>query len=470
MAGSSPSGDEDDEDEKDSLPTIQDDEDEPDPDESTPTSATTDRRNFPNSTTTSNEKLTSPSNESPTLVQKPTRPHASRTSSKHSAKPSISQNSRWATLPNDVKMYLRYHRDRLSHHHYAFKYDGGDFLKTTFLEIAMNDPSQALLYAIVAFSAYHYTVEREDSKISTFLSYYNKSIILLQQSLKSKKPGVTTLLTILQLATIEEFLGDWVNLLGHQRAAHQILTSLFTPQTITQDETRRKIINWYNRFDLVAGILSGGETKLNREWIVACHEHHHRQAKDRPDDLAAKFEDFFAKSRLLATDVTLLFAAKKREAISDEVFAQRTRGLMGDYADFGHTLETSFADPSNFVKSFSKAPPPSDDDVSDYRDPQFLYAGDLFTMNYIMTDFWAIDMMFKYQLARAQDQPPTAEVAELALKMCKIFEAIEMCDQGPPGRVLGSQGSLGIASLFLPKDQKHTDWCRRKLALVEQQG
>lgn len=91
----------------------------------------------------------------------------------------------------------------MSHHHYAFKYDSGDFLKTTFLEIALNDQSQALLYAIVAFAAYHHTLAREDSKISHFLTYYNRSIMLLQQSLKSKKPGVTTLLTILQLATIE---------------------------------------------------------------------------------------------------------------------------------------------------------------------------------------------------------------------------------------------------------------------------
>jgi hypothetical protein len=91
----------------------------------------------------------------------------------------------------------------LTHHHYAFKYDGGDFLKTTFLEIAMNDASSALLYAVVAFSAYHHAVANNDSRISTFLNYYNKSIIFLQQSLKSKKHNVATLLTILQLATIE---------------------------------------------------------------------------------------------------------------------------------------------------------------------------------------------------------------------------------------------------------------------------
>lgn len=91
----------------------------------------------------------------------------------------------------------------MSHHHYAFKYDDGDFLRTTFLEVALNDGSAALLYAIVAFAAYHHSVERNDGNIATFLSYYNKSIAFLQQSLKRQRHNVATLLTILQLATIE---------------------------------------------------------------------------------------------------------------------------------------------------------------------------------------------------------------------------------------------------------------------------
>ena len=113
------------------------------------------------------------------------------------------QNSRWAGLPREIKAYLRYHRESLSHHHYGFKYDAGDFLKSTFLEIAMNDDSSALLYGVVAFAAYHHAVHNKEPAISRFLTFYNTSINLLQQSLKKKRHNVATLLTILQLATIE---------------------------------------------------------------------------------------------------------------------------------------------------------------------------------------------------------------------------------------------------------------------------
>ena len=176
-----------------------------DGEDTTPTSATIDTRKLPGLSTQSDGQSTSPSTESPTLFQRPVRPQASRHNSKHSSKFNIQQHSRWSTLPRDVRKYLNYHKDNLSYHHYAFKYDSGDFLKTTFLEIALNDSSHALLYAIVAFSCYHYVIREEDdtTSLETFLQYYNKSIVLLQQSLKKKKPNITTLLTILQLATIE---------------------------------------------------------------------------------------------------------------------------------------------------------------------------------------------------------------------------------------------------------------------------
>jgi hypothetical protein len=67
----------------------------------------------------------------------------------------------------------------------------------------MNDDSQALLYAIVAFAAYHHAISQQEDRIQTFLDFYNQSIISLQQALVKKRHSVATLLTILQLATIE---------------------------------------------------------------------------------------------------------------------------------------------------------------------------------------------------------------------------------------------------------------------------
>ena len=471
------------------MSAIPDEDEDMDAEDTTPTSATTDDRKPSRLPSLPNITAVSSTTESTASHQRPHRPQTARSNSKHSIKFSLQQHARWSALPKDVKKYLSYHKDNLSYHHYAFKYDGSDFLKSTFLEIALNDQSHALVYAIVAFSCYHYVIAEENSTVSleTFLQYYNRSIILLGQSIKKKKPSIPTLLTILQLATIEvwspllafnrvrlthfkEFLRDWANLLGHERAAYQILTELFTPQTITQDETRRKIAAWYMRFDLFAGIMSGGQTKLSREWVAACQEHYRRQSRDRPDDLPARLEDFFSSARLLVTDSTLLFAAKKKETISDDEFAGKTRDTIQQYADFGHTIDTAFPDPSNFVKDLPKARSPDRDDLSNAGSPHFLYNQDLFTMNYILLDFWAMDLNFKHQLAVAQEQTTTIEMESIALKTCKMIEAIHRSGLGQKGAMLGCQASLGIASLFLPKDKENVDWCRGKFAQIEQLG
>lgn len=168
-------------------------------DDEDPISAATDRK-LSDSSSLQPHRSTSPSTESSISNN---RPQPVRTTSRQTVPSVISQNPRWNTLPKDVRYYLKFHQQHMSHHHYAFKYDGGDFLKTTFLEIAMNDGSAALLYSIVAFAAYHHAVAHNNSDISGFLSYYNKSIAFLQQSLKKQRHNIATLLTILQLATIE---------------------------------------------------------------------------------------------------------------------------------------------------------------------------------------------------------------------------------------------------------------------------
>ncbi|GIZ48174.1 hypothetical protein CKM354_001124700 [Cercospora kikuchii] len=334
----------------------------------------------------------------------------------------------------------------MTHHHYALKYDREGFFKTAFLEIAMSDGSPALLYAIVAFAAYHHTVGQNNDDISTFLSYYNQSIAFLQQSLQKERHSIATLLTTLQLATIEEFLGDLVNLLDHRRAAYEIFKELFTPQTILHDETSRMILIWYLRFQLFAGMIPRGETILDRQWLAASAEFHNRQLEHKPEDLGAQFESYFATSRLLATDVAILFAGKVNRTISDEKFVAGIKLLSKELAEFGYTIEKAFVDTSRFPTE------------------------DLVTMNFVLIEHMAIDLMFKYQLAISAGHPPLPELAQIAIKQARLFDTIQYSHEKVENAVLSCRTSLGTISLFLPREERYNLWCRRKYARIEQLG
>jgi hypothetical protein len=110
--------------------------------------------------------------------------------------------SDWSHLPPDLQFYLEYFYQNLTHLHYSLKFDSGNFLTTRFLDAALRN--DALLHAVVGFSAFQRTLHNPDGKINDFLQYYNKAVSLLLNSLrKGERHSNAMILAILQLATIE---------------------------------------------------------------------------------------------------------------------------------------------------------------------------------------------------------------------------------------------------------------------------
>ena len=110
--------------------------------------------------------------------------------------------SDWSHLPTDLQFYLTYFYENVTQFHYSLKSDPASFLKTLFIDAALRN--DALLHAVVGFSAFQCTLHNPNGRIQDFLQYYNKAVSLLLNSLKrGEKHGTGTLLAILQLATIE---------------------------------------------------------------------------------------------------------------------------------------------------------------------------------------------------------------------------------------------------------------------------
>lgn len=108
----------------------------------------------------------------------------------------------WSHLPESLRFYLNYFCENVTNHHYFLTYDSCNFLHTVYIDEALRN--DALLYAVVGFSAFQRTLHISGGKIQDFLQYYNKAVSLLLQSLKrGSSCDVGILLAILQLATIE---------------------------------------------------------------------------------------------------------------------------------------------------------------------------------------------------------------------------------------------------------------------------
>ncbi|KAL8935439.1 MAG: hypothetical protein Q9216_005421 [Gyalolechia sp. 2 TL-2023] len=372
-------------------------------------------------------------------------------------------------LPQDQSYYLEYLQTNITHHHYFFRIDANYFIHNILVECALS--YEPLLYAVVGFAAFHATLRKSDGKIQDFLVYYNRSVSLLRKSLASGQTHTdATLLTILQLASFEEYLGDWVNLLGHHRAAYSMLTELHTVESIMETEVRRKILAWYSRFDLFLGFMSGYKTVLGREWFAATEQYYVAQAEQRPGDINPQIEAAVASHRVLAMDMALLFAKLPSGAISFPEFSRENVLLAQRIRDWKQSLEPLLSDDRYLVTSFENASQREKDDIVDPYRPGGLFQGPLSQLNFLMMDWLGTNILHTYQTALIMKQAVPAGLVDSALEVCRLFETVEYWPESAPGSVLSAQAGLGIAALFLPKDERHTMWIRRKLAVIESNG
>ena len=263
-------------------------------------------------------------------------------------------------------------------------------------------------------------------------------------------------------------LGDWVNLMGHQKAAYEILTRLYTPHSIMQTELLRKVLLWYTRFDLFVGFQSGGESVLGRDWYVEAHGYYAQKAREDPDNLTLKYEERFSYSRLVAKDSSDLFARKAKGLLNDQTFLAQLSILDEQVKNLDKDIDPVLLDPSGYVTSFPGKSDP--EDIVDPYEPNIIWDGPKWTSNYLLLDMYGIIFAYNIQVSMAMRKPFDSAIAQKAYRVAQIFEAICAYPNAPPGAIVEAQASLAIASLFLPKDPKTIQWCRRTFARVESAG
>jgi len=237
-----------------------------------------------------------------------------------------------------------------------------------------------------------------------------------------------------------------------------------------QNDTVRKAFAWYVRFDVMAGMLSGHETNLGREWFVASNTFYMRATHSDPSDLDAKYDLAFSASRLIGTDMAILFARKARGTISEADYLKEIAELDNKLGSWREKLDPALLDESKLVTDFSGAPALDPDDIVDPYNPPCLYNLELWTTNFLLMSYSALEIMYKYYLAAAEQRPPPPDVLTTALWICQVFEAIQNWPKTPVGSVLTAQGDMGLATLFLPPEPRYTNWARKKLAGIEALG
>jgi len=219
----------------------------------------------------------------------------------------------------------------------------------------------------------------------------------------------------------QEFLGDWINLLGHQKAAYQILIQLYTPQTVMDNQISRIILAWYSRFDVFAGLMGGFEMVLSREWFWCCEQYLQEKVLNEPQNLNWKVEHIFAKIRRIAMDMSTVIAKIAKGEITPEQFVQENEAVGRMIADWKTDLDPALQDRRYLVMEYPDAKPLDATDIVDPYVPGTIYRGPLWVMNSALIDWYSIDIMHKYQTALTLGAQPGPEISQMVSVLVLIL-------------------------------------------------
>ncbi|KAJ5637009.1 hypothetical protein N7490_006888 [Penicillium lividum] len=373
-----------------------------------------------------------------------------------------------ARLPERLRFYLNFHEEFITPGHFFLREPSRAFVQHSLIELALQ--YEPLLYALVGFAAYHHTLHSPGGKMYTFLKYYNKALVLLRKSLESgEEHNEAILCTVLVLTTFEEYTGDWVNLIDHHQAAHALMQELLTPDSSNLIELHQNIFLWYARFDVVAGILAGTEAILSRDWYLAKEQFDAEQAALDPDDASKQFSLVASINRRFGLDLASLYAKLSRGMIPFEDFAVQNE-LLGQTLERAKDIMRTFDDSEYSVRSYPNKQPLTEDDIVDPYVPGRIHQGPLWDANYIWIDLLSTELMYKYQTMLALRQPLLPELTSLAWEQAQIMETIDRWPDKGNGACIGFKNSIGLTSMFLPRDDKNQMWCRHRIARMEQTG
>ncbi|SPQ23569.1 8831b7e2-909d-4446-a1f8-2443dc46b33e [Thermothielavioides terrestris] len=375
----------------------------------------------------------------------------------------------WTFLPHELQFYLSYLYENITHYHYGAVHDADDFFRPILVGLALRN--EALLYAVVCFAAYHHAMRDPNGRINQFLQYYSRSVTLLLECLKkTEKYSVGTLLTILQLATIEEYLGDWINLMGHQKAAFEVLTNLFTPQSAMQTPVGRAAVTWYARYDVFIGIMGNFGTSLSREWFLAAVEHYESRAAAEPQNVGWKIEACSARLRLVSMEMSLLYAKGAKQEVTEEEYTAEHCALSAALDDWKNGWDPALTDAAFLVTNFPGSQAAESDDAANPFGPGALFRAPLFASTLLTCEYHSVALMHASQSAAKLTEDDRSRLMERAHAICQICGTVELWPQSPPGSLIILHSCLAIAALYMRPDARHHLWVRRKFAVLETMG
>lgn len=186
-----------------------------------------------------------------------------------------------------------------------------------------------------------------------------------------------------------------------------MLTTLITPALVLASPVYNSILEWYTRYDISASFVSGRPSLLSREWISVPYHHYQQRIASAPASLALQCEERVAISRVLAADVSSLFASRAANTLNALDFDTQLLSLQQRLAAWYEVGDSRLLGAARRMRGgeLELTTPGADNPW----DPIDLCEGELFSLNYAVVRFWTVELVRLLRRRALSNCPLTRE-------------------------------------------------------------
>lgn len=207
---------------------------------------------------------------------------------------------------------------------------------------------------------------------------------------------------------------------------------------------------------------------LSRDWFDSMRTFFRQQMAQHPGELKWIMADRSTHIRQISWQQALLYSKHNRGQLTEEESAGEHDRLTGVLREYRKSWHSALEDPQYLVRDFGGQQPDPNDIVNPYE-PGILYEEPIFSTTIAAAEWHCVMIM---HLVQSPNLTPLLfkELGEHAYAICRYYETMQYSPYTPKGAMTQLQNVVQTAPLFLPKDEKHHDWVRRKSAYSESTG
>lgn len=228
--------------------------------------------------------------------------------------------------------------------------------------------------------------------------------------------------------------------------------------------------SWFTRNDVIIALLGGLPTDLSRDWFTCAVSFFQKRQREHPDELQSLIEGRSARLYLISYDMSLIYSRAVNEELSDAEYNSEHKKLTDRLLEWKQTWDPRLTDPAHLTNDDSWKRPLDESDIVNPYEPNLLFKKPLFSTTLISIEWHSLMLLHLSQAKHTPKEDLSPELEKHGYAICQYFEALEYWPETPTGTLMLLQQAITLASLFLPQDDRHHMWLRRKQALIETMG